>query len=714
MALVSTMCKNDQNDSYLDSLVDSYAASQDSVEKRLETFAQSRQISQRIARARLNEEDFTNKYHRAKKGEGEEEEPLITIVNSDEPEEENETVENLEESTNPEEATKVIETGKLQPDFVGTSSTATLTKPLDNLKNLQASSQPQSSSNSSLPTENAMPSLPEEDIEEDSLTIEFNPSTSPSNELSQNTRPFTPNQVGSPPTQVLESTKEISTPNAGSYTPPTQSPGYGQNFQDPRSSYPNPAPNAGGSTRVFNNSNGTSNGRNLNGMGPDQSNSNFGHTISMTPGSMPRAIPTPSPEEGIKLKREYVNPEKRDIRSDEERRPHTTSNSRVYLTIGAIVASLVVLIVGGIFVKNYIEDTFRTSQNSSAYDELLAWVVDYPTYTEKQQKTITQWRVTFEKCTPEQKEKINDVLVSGTGKTFDELLAAAAASQSQETSISNENVAKAEKKAKLKDDMAVVQTQINNLQNQLNGINGRIMEAEANYNNKNAAYMAAQNKVQSCQNALDSLNIQLNSLPDETALQSQLSSLKAQLNTMSPTIVIGGNMDSTPSQGEDDSLTSPPVGVPGTSSGLSTGTSGNTTSGGNTYPNFGNEESTSNRTAGIAADSENSFSPHVRHYETSGTIVQNPEYQALQQEIADLENQIESISSQRFSLQVQISDAENALSEAQATVPEMKSEADAAYGAWQALKNEVEPIQKQIDDKNAELAALQEEYDSIQ
>ncbi|MDE5757554.1 MAG: hypothetical protein K2H85_02965, partial [Allobaculum sp.] len=598
---------------------------------------------------------------------------------------------------------------------VGTSITATLTKPLNDLQDLQ--SQP-ISTNSSLFTSNAMPSLPEEDVEEeDGLTMEFNPdSDSSSQDLSNNTRPFTPNQISD--IQSLESTKAIPTPSAGGFTPPSQGQEYGQNFQGPRSGYPNSSLHQGGSTRVFNNSNGTPNGLNQSGMGSHQPNSNFGHTISMTPGSRPRTVPTPSSQEGeIKLKREYVNPERRDTRSDEERRPHNPSNSHVYLTIGAIVAALVVLIVGGMFVKNYIEDTFRTSQNSSAYDELLGWAVDYPTYTEKQQKTITQWRVTFEKCTAEQKEKINDVLVAGTGKTFDELLAAAAASQSQETSMSNENVAKAEKKAKLKDDMATIQAQINNLQNQLNGINGRIMDAEANYNSKNAAYMAAQNKVQSCQNALDSLNIQLNSLPDETALQNQLSSLKAQLSTMSPTIVIGGSMDSTNSQEDDDSLTSPPVGVPGTSSGLNNnnnGTSGNITGGGNTYPNTGNEESNSNRTAGLAEDSEDSSTHHVRHYETSGTIVQNPEYQALQQEIADLESQIESISSQRFSIQVQISDAENALSEAQAAVPEMKSEADSAYGAWQALKNEVDPIQKQIDEKNAQLAELQEEYDSIQ
>ena len=710
------MCKNDQNDSYLDSLVDSYAASQDSVEKKLETFAQSRQISQRIARARLNEEDFTNKYHRSKKGEDGEEEPLITIVNSDGPEKDTETIEHsLEEPTKLEEATKLIKTGKIQPDFVGASSTATLTKPLSDLQNLQVQSQMPSSPNSSSLTANTMPSLPEEDVdrEEDGLTMEFNPAISSSHDRSNNTRPFPTNPVGASSTPSIESTKTIPTPNTGGYNPSNQSQGYGQNFQGPHSGYPNPAQNEGGSTRVFNNPNGVPNGMNPNGTGPNPSNPTFGQTISMTPGSIPRTIPTPSSqEEGVKLKREYVNPERRDIRSDEERRPHTTSNSRIYLTIGAIVASLVALIVGGMLVKNYIEDTFRNSQNSSAYDELLAWAVDYPTYTEKQQKTITQWRVTFEKCTTEQKEKINDVLVSGTGKTFDELLAAAAASQSQETSMSNENVAKAEKKAKLKDDMATIQAQINNLQNQLNGINGRIMDAEANYNSKNAAYMAAQNKVQSCQNALDSLNIQLNSLPDETALQSQLSSLKAQLSTMSPTIVIGGSMDSTTSSEDDDSLTSPPVGVPGTPSGINNGNSGNTTSGSTT--NSGNEEPNSNRTAGIAEDSEDSSTHHVRHYETSGTIVQNPEYQALQQEIADLENQIESISSQRFSIQVQISDAENALSEAQAAVPEMKSEVDAAYGAWQALKNEVDPIQKQIDEKNAELAQLQDEYDSIQ
>ncbi len=673
------MCKNDQNDSYLDSLVDSYAASQDTVEKKLETFAQSRQISQRIARARLNEVDFNNKYHRSKKGEIEEEEPLITIVNFDEPEETEDRVENsLHERE--EENQKAIKINQRQPDFIGTSTSDTLTKSLSNLNDLKVES------DSSLPLANTKPLLPEEDLKEEkeeSLTIEFNPTnSSPSNP----TKGYASKSVSSEVNPQTESTKAIPTPlyDKGSYSQLNQ--GYSGSNPTPR--------NEGQSTRVFNTPNET----------PNPSSHNIGQTISMTPGSIPQSVQSPNLDraEGVKLKRQYVNSEGKDVRSEEERRPHHASTSRIYLTIAAITASLVLLIVGGIFVKNYIEDTFHVTQNSSAYDELMAWALDYPTYTEKQQKTITQWRVTFEKCTTEQKDKINDVLVSGTGKTFDELLATAVASQNKETSISNENVAKAEKKAKLKDEISVVQGEINNLQNQLNGINGRIMAAEANYNNKNAAYMAAQNKVQSCQNALDTLNIQLNSLPNEASLQSQLSALKAQLSTMNPTIVVGGNSDSQ----DDESLASPPIGVPGTPNGT------NSNSGSNNSTSMSpNEDLILNHPVGLASDEELNYG---RHHETSGTIVPNPDYQALQQEISDLEDQIQTASSERFSLQVQISEAETALSEAQEAVPEAKSEADAAYGAWQALKNEADPIQKQIDEKNMQLAQLQDELNSIQ
>lgn len=677
------MCNNDQNDSYLDSLVDSYAASQDSVEKKLETFAQSRQISQRIARARLNEVDFNNKYRRSKKEDEGEEEPLITIINSQEEED-------LPEETH-EEMTKTIFAPK--PDFVGTSPISTLTKPLDDLKEISQSEQASFSKVAS------MPILPNEESgsEPDGLTMEFDPSASSEiSETSTQTRPFTPNSTNS--------LNDI--PEATISTPPFQYELEGNGHPNSNSSQ-NPIPRQSlkeqgsmTSTRVFNTPNASGNSR-------VDHPANLGNTISVTPGSLPKTVSSSNLDSapGVQLKRQYVNSEGKTILSDEERRPHKTNSSSIYLTIGAIVAALVVLIVGGVIVKNYIEDTFRTSQNSSAYDELLAWAIDYPTYNEKQQKTITQWRVTFEKCTTEQKEKINDVLVSGTGKTFDELLAAAVASQNKDDSISNENVAKAEKKAKLKDDIAILQNEISNLQTQLNGVNGRIMDAEANYNNKNAAYMAAENKVQSCQNTLDTLNIQLSSLPDETVLQNQLSTLKAQLSVTSPTIVLGGS--DSDSQ-DDDSIASPPIAVPGAPSGINN--SNNTTSmtstddSGNTHPIGRLEES-------LDQDATHSIG---RHYETSGTIVANPEYQELQQEISELEAKIQSTSSERFSLQVQISDAETALSEAQAALPVAKSEADAAYGAWQALKNEAEPIQKQIDEKNAKMSELQDELNSIQ
>ncbi len=682
--LAITMCNNDQNDSYLDSLVDSYAASQDSVEKKLETFAQSRQISQRIARARLNEVDFNNKYRRSKKEDEGEEEPLITIINSQEEDEE------LPEETH-KEITKTVFAPK--PDFVGTSPIPTLTKPLDDLKEISQSEQASFSQRASMP-------LPNEESKSgpDGLTMEFDPSAaSEISEASTQTRPFTPNSTNSlndtpeatistPPFQHELERNSQSNPNSSQNSIPRQS------LQEQGSMT---------STRVFNTPNGAGNGR-------VDHPANLGNTISVTPGSLPKAVSSSNSDssQGVQLKRQYVNPEGKTILSDEERRPHKTNSSSIYLTIGAIVAALVVLIVGGVIVKNYIEDTFRTSQNSSAYDELLAWAIDYPTYNEKQQKTITQWRVTFEKCTTEQKEKINDVLVSGTGKTFDELLAAAVASQNKDNSISNENVAKAEKKAKLKDDIAILQNEISNLQTQLNGVNGRIMDAEANYNNKNAAYMAAENKVQSCQNTLDTLNIQLSSLPDETALQNQLSTLKAQLSVTSPTIVLGGN--DSDSQ-DDDSITSPPIAVPGAPSGVNN-------SNNNTTSMAGTDDLGTTHPIGRAEESLDQDATHSigRHYETSGTIVANPEYQELQQEISELEAKIQSTSSERFSLQVQISDAEAALSEAQAALPVAKSEADAAYGAWQALKNEAEPIQKQIDEKNAKLAELQDELNSIQ
>lgn len=679
-------------------------------EKNIREFATSRERHERINRARQNEEDFHHRFGNRNNSDDKEDfvVPIITVA--DQP------LENTEASEKDEvEPTKAIFSASSisdqKPDFVGATIPAS-TIPLQSLEEIPS----EEPSEIEMNEDKAEPIFPEEE----GGTMQFDPNQSHSSFSSPNSTSyggtngeqsdglkvpsFTSNKVAPSNNQPTAATVEMTRPLGPNQNPissvspsgPTMGATMDLNMV-------NTIPGGPGSTRSFGGPNMTSN---RSGTIP------ISGTREVNQGELQSLTNANSSKESF-LRKEYVSSNLNRETSYEEKRPHTKSN-KLYLTIGAIIGVIVFLIVGGVVVKNYLDNAFHTTQNASAYEELLAWATDFPTFDEKKQKNITQWRVTYEKCTEEQKKKIDEALVTGTGKTFDELLAAVATNQSKETSISNENVAKAEKKAKLKDEIATLKAEISNLQSQLNTINN----AENTYNSKNAAYVAAQNKVQACQNTLDTLNMQLNSLPDDTYLQNQLATLKTQLSLTSPTILPAQDSDTsfTPS---DDTPTSPPIAVPGTPNGISSSTQNNPTTS-STTPADTNQgiSNPSSGASGIVIHNDDVTSEQGKTtliLETSPvTPIPNPEYEALKEQIAEIEAEIQSSSSERFSLQVQISDAEAALAEAQAAVPEAKSEADAAYGAWQALKNEGASIQKQIDEKNAKLIELQDELDALQ
>lgn len=659
-------------------------------EENIKKFATSRERHERINRARQNEEDFHHRFGNRNNAEDKEDlvVPIVTLV--DQP---------LAKAPDGEvEPTKAIfstpSISDQKPDFVGTS-TPTSTIPIQNLEEVVHED--------SFKTDEPKSIFPEEN----GGTMQFDPSQNRSIPSTFNDQlddlqvpSFSSKKATSLIHDPISTPVEITKPLAPNQNPipSTQSPGTTIDLNGP-----NLGPNVG-----LGPLNQVSPG------GPIRETIPANGTIEVNQRDL-QSLPSTNSSKEPFLKKEYVNSNLNRETFYEDKRPHPKPN-KLYLTIGAIIGVVIFLIVGGVVVKNYLDNTFKTTQNASAYEELLAWATDFPTFDEKKQKNITQWRVTYEKCSEEQKKKIDEALVGGTGKTFDELLAAAAASQSKETSISNENVAKAEKKAKLKDEIATLKAEISNLQSQLNTINN----AETTYNGKNAAYIAAQNKVQSCQNTLDNLNMQLNALPDDTYLQNQLTALKTQLSLTSPTVLPAQDSD-TSFTTPDDTLTSPPIAVPGTPNGIP---SNNTTSSTNNSPTTapstpvdGNNSNGSGASGivGHLNDGNDEQGKTTLILETAPvTPIPNPEYEALKEQIAQIEAEIQSNSNERFSLQVQISDAEAALASAQAALPEAKSEADAAYGAWQALKNEGASIQKQIDEKSAKLIELQDELDAIQ
>lgn len=224
-------------------------------------------------------------------------------------------------------------------------------------------------------------------------------------------------------------------------------------------------------------------------------------------------------------------------RSYERRRRNKRSPWKTYAVVCGVVLAIVLVGVGGMTIKNIIDSKVSGVQNNEQFQKLFDWVSNYGSYDESERKKILDFRTVYEKLGDENKKKINDTLVALTGKTFDELLVAA---DTEKPDASNENVANAEKKAKLKDQIATIDNDIANLTTQLNETTSRINKAESDYNNKNNEYVNAQNNITAIQNEVDSYNLQLQSLPSDSSLQDQILSLQNQLEDL---ILSGGGKD---------------------------------------------------------------------------------------------------------------------------------------------------------------------------
>lgn len=361
------------------------------------------------------------------------------------------------------------------------------------------------------------------------------------------------------------------------------------------------------------------------------------------------------------LKREYIKDDDdqdeyeeddqyyKKIRSSSSRPDHTYRKRRSpwkgYAFVCGIVLAAVLLGAGGMMIKNFIDSSVTSVTSSDGYKQLMDWVNQYNSYDDAQKKDILNFRRTYEKLSEEDKAKIDDALVSMTGKTFDELLAAA--TQSDKPQSSNENIANAEKKAKIRDEISTLQNEIETTyQPQLDSMNSRISSAETDYNNKNAAYTTAQGNEANALNTLNYWQGQLANIPSDESLQAQILSLQNQLESLDH-------------PDDDDDY-----------------------------------------------DDSQSSSSHGNGSNTAEKV-------NLQAQIFQLQSELKNNPAKRSELQDQVDQAQAAYSQAQQDTIAAKQEADTAYGAWQAIKNDAQPIQDQIDQRNQQISKLQSELESI-
>lgn len=231
------------------------------------------------------------------------------------------------------------------------------------------------------------------------------------------------------------------------------------------------------------------------------------------------------------LKREYLQDE--DGYSDryDRKSRRKKSGAKGALIFGAVLLGIVALFGGGYALKSFIDTTIADKQGmDEGFDALMDWIAGYNSYSDEEKMDILDFRKTYEKLSQDAKDKVNSLISSVTGKSFDELLAIATMGDKPESSV--ENVANAEKKAKLREQVETLELEVSELSKQLSEIDSRAQSAERKFNDKQSVYNAYQSDVKAASDAIASYQSQLNNLPSISDLQSQLIILQSQLERL--------------------------------------------------------------------------------------------------------------------------------------------------------------------------------------
>lgn len=189
------------------------------------------------------------------------------------------------------------------------------------------------------------------------------------------------------------------------------------------------------------------------------------------------------------------------------RRRSSSSKEPVNWRVIAIVAGIamaIVLIGGAGYMIYHYMSSQQVEQDSEGFNTVMDWVAKYPEYSDEEKKKILSLKRIYDRLSEDEKRKVNEQLLALTGKTFDELLAEA--SSQQKPSSANSDVANAERKAQLREQIDQLTGEINSLNSQLDAANRRIDEAKRDYDSKNDAAAQAEADRDSLQAEVDSLN----------------------------------------------------------------------------------------------------------------------------------------------------------------------------------------------------------------
>lgn len=481
----------------LDSLLDSLSDDQE-MKQKINEFARNKERQRRIQRARATSEQFQQTYSRSNQQESSldnivektREQPVFDPRNMpvDEPEETDKTYESLD-----------------IPDFMRSYNVSDLTINLNELDRNGLEYEPGHHD--------------QRPVMDNEPTIEQTRQFVQNDRANQgNTRQFQPRPQRRMPQQAyqpVDNTRTMPMQDRPRMQPrqdiggATRQVVRHENLQD--AAY---RPHSADSTRVFDN---------RAPMNPKQA----GGTVRMDQNEIRNLL---DKEEPI-LKREYLQEE--DDYSDRYQRQsrRKKSGAKGALIAGAILLGIVALFGGGYALKSFIDTNIANQQGSNeGFDALMDWIGGYNSYSDDEKMNILDFRKTYEKLSQDAKDKVNSLISSITGKTFDELLAIATMGDKPESSV--ENVANAEKKAKLREQVETLEAEVAALSKQISEIDTRAQSAEQKFNDKKAVYDAYQSDVKAASDAIASYQSQLDNLPSIADLQSQLIILRSQLDRL--------------------------------------------------------------------------------------------------------------------------------------------------------------------------------------
>lgn len=179
---------------------------------------------------------------------------------------------------------------------------------------------------------------------------------------------------------------------------------------------------------------------------------------------------------------------RREVMDEFEGQPIISDKLKRILYMTAAVCVVFALLLGGYKVlSSYIsfDKTSEVDKEKEAYfEEVKSWAESFNGMDDSQKSKIKQLESKFNKLSEEQKDEINEILLSKAGKTFDELLAEAKTEKTDDKKNNNTEIA--EKKAEIKAQLKEAEAALNAAQAELDEVEATYNQAESDYNDAQA------------------------------------------------------------------------------------------------------------------------------------------------------------------------------------------------------------------------------------